>query len=117
MFSRFDNMMQHTQTHRPKRDRPNFATRSSSRKQHRVTHEPWLHPTKKRRPDLCVETREDHTFSGGLVSPVSDDDEMCHHKRRMSVAELCNPIESKVYLTRDELEAVQAFDRLRRCTH
>ncbi|KAI8150183.1 hypothetical protein BJV82DRAFT_586178 [Fennellomyces sp. T-0311] len=89
MFSRFDNMMQHTQTHRP----------THQRKQQ----------------------QDQQTYQGGLMSPVSlgspeqphweddESDEDVPKQRRLSVADLCNPI----HLTLDEFEALEGFARFR----
>ncbi|KAF7728908.1 hypothetical protein EC973_005303 [Apophysomyces ossiformis] len=106
MFSRFDNMMQHTQTHQANRTKVKDDTRK-----------PTL---AKKRPDLSIEpiSYEPQQQVGGLVSPVSLgspetipclDDE---GQRRLSVADLCHRTNQKeIHLTQDEFEALQAFGR------
>ncbi|KAI9474326.1 hypothetical protein BDB00DRAFT_860632 [Zychaea mexicana] len=131
MFSRWDNMMQHTQTHRTTTSpHPN---QQQPRKQHQ---------------EQASTTR---VYQGGLMSPVSlgspeqaswsssdedafeeineqqeqeerpqqdneynsdhqeEDEEEVQKQRRLSVADLCNPI----HLTLDEFEALEGFARFR----
>ncbi|KAI8388208.1 uncharacterized protein BYT42DRAFT_611277 [Radiomyces spectabilis] len=151
MFSRFDNMMQHTQTHRSHRpshsslgtDHAGPGTRSSTRmrQQHREAEQ-----QRRRSTDLHVDTVNDkHDLQSrrssvhndmDLISPVSlaspesfssvdsEPEEDLHphpsttttepKSRRLSVADLCNPVDEKerlIHLTKDEFEALQGFSR------
>lgn len=127
-------MMQHTQTHRNNSYNiisPNTrSTRASSQRHHH-----------KEENNLHIDTAATTTTScSGLISPVSlsspkhiiqestgsysssdeeDDDESTHmmsplpSRRRLSIAELCNPTTTCVFLTKDEFEALEGFDRFR----
>ncbi|KAI8076199.1 hypothetical protein BDF21DRAFT_422789 [Thamnidium elegans] len=139
-FSRFDNMMQHTQTHRNNSYNiisPNTrSTRASS--QMKMNQESCQD---KRNLHIDTEsTTSPPTSSSGLISPISlsspkhtrqestcsysssddDDEEESTHmmsplpsRRRLSIAELCNPTTTSVFLTKDEFEALEGFDRFR----
>lgn len=181
MFSRFDNMMQHTQTHnhsRNKKNREKFTEHHESskepaaarRKQSRALPPPPLQTTMLTPPSshqkLCsakVVAGSWHSLPELPISPVSpthnqwsycqtcsspqhspaslvlsatsppssaEDEPLspaphsASTDRRMSVAELCNPVdeqpdvhslflplEERVSLTQDEYEALQGFTR------
>ncbi|KAI9271015.1 hypothetical protein EDC94DRAFT_596849 [Helicostylum pulchrum] len=143
-FSRFDNMMQHTQTHRNNSYNiisPNTrSTRASSQRNH--------HHHKEEKPcqkNLHIDTKSTTTAAtscSGLISPISlsspkhtlqestgsysssddeeeDEDESTHmmsplpSRRRLSIAEICNPTTTCIFLTKDEFEALEGFDRFR----
>ena len=95
MFSRFDNMMQHTQTHR--------------------SHQQPPLPLRRRR-----RSSTSSTSTAESVATLSDSDLVTKEPppppRRLSIADLCNPQEDHRHpeLTVDELEALQAFGRLQR---
>lgn len=120
--------MQHTQTHR---NNSNYSIISHKRDT-RSTTKAKRHVQKK---NIYIQT------SHGLVSPISlsptnknhslsmcsssssseEDDDDFHYvpKRRLSIADLCNPLEteethSKLHqLTKDEFEALEGFGRFR----
>ncbi|GAA5813256.1 hypothetical protein MFLAVUS_006731 [Mucor flavus] len=142
-FSRFDNMMQHTQTHRNNSYNiisPNTrSTRASLQRHHHKEEESCQ---KNLRIDTATAAAAT-TSCSGLISPVSlsspkhiiqesigstgsysssdeeDDDESTHmmsplpSRRRLSIAELCNPTTTCVFLTKDEFEALEGFDQFR----
>ncbi|KAG2195278.1 hypothetical protein INT47_005053 [Mucor saturninus] len=141
-FSRFDNMMQHTQTHRSnsyniitaKERHHTRATRAQVKKEE--TNEEIKKP-------LQIQTT--HSVSSGLFSPVSPQSNTpspnpkkraysyssCYSsdeegstssthtntptsRRRLSIADLCNPISTgPVCLTKDEYEALEGIGRFR----
>lgn len=119
MFSRFDNMMQHTQTHR---STPDFK------------HHHYSQRRRKPSASLTINTTKGAKFrpEESLISPVSlpstcssSDGEDQRRRRCLSIADLCNPSSSQDQpannrtdvnreLSQDEVEALQAFGRLHR---
>ncbi|ORX48029.1 hypothetical protein DM01DRAFT_1410047 [Hesseltinella vesiculosa] len=105
-FSRFDNMMQHTQTHRNHQlttpismyDRTAFHYQ----KDKVILHRPAS-------PVLLLSP------TSSLDSSSEDEEEWMDY-RRLSIADLCNPIDQspkKPSLTHEEIEVIQAFSKLR----
>lgn len=120
-------MMQHTQTHRHHHSVNNSSNsndsssmQSKSRAQQRRSSMSKIKDEARKPAALSVDTTSlshENTY-GGLVSPVSlgspkQWDEMpASPKRRLSVADLCNPPEEyQVNLTPDEYEALEGFAR------
>ncbi|KAI7848146.1 hypothetical protein BDC45DRAFT_524139 [Circinella umbellata] len=138
MFSRWDNMMQHTQTHRTNQHPNNSHQRKQQQHQEKIQQQNQEQHERQRH-------QAEQACQGGLMSPISlgspeqpqwddvaDDDhdqvvqEIQQHnyqqeqpkiekmdvvpkQRRLSVADLCNPI----HLTLDEFEALEGFARFR----
>ncbi|ORZ02635.1 hypothetical protein BCR43DRAFT_519923 [Syncephalastrum racemosum] len=101
-FSRFDNMMQHTQTHRPCQERKGS-----------VHHEVELIKPNDHTTSFEQKTGPSYE-SSGLLSPVSLGSPTLDDipQRRLSVADLCNEQcqeEPSVHLTQDEFEALEGF--------
>lgn len=122
MFSRFDNMMQHTQTHRSNSSNiSNTYHRSQRRRRTRINSIDTTSST--------MSSSNDSIDSSTISSPPSPPED-CDKRRRLSIAELCNPSsptswpmspttptddvhhENKIKLTVDEMEALQALGRL-----
>ncbi|ORZ22506.1 hypothetical protein BCR42DRAFT_406327 [Absidia repens] len=174
-FSRFDNMIQHTQTHRkdPQQCKLSEDQRYQHQYQHQLTiaksmpfhernhkvilHQPSSvttrhHTTSQAQENSSICLPENHAGSESPVSLASvsmmdsassdeDDDEdddsnvenaqyyhhdehvhwMDHSYRQLSVADMCNPMVAQQslkmdQLTSDEVEAIQAFGKLRQAT-
>ncbi|KAI8880509.1 hypothetical protein K501DRAFT_335326 [Backusella circina FSU 941] len=136
-FSRFDNMMQHTQTHRaapPSSSSPKNSNKKSTAVTQTRSSARVQKPLKKE-SRLTIKTTSHSPVYPGLVSPVSlsscndesdyDDDIIIsppppppqQQRRRLSIAELCNPPKNEgmpdVQLTKDEFEALEGFGRFR----
>ncbi|KAI8369901.1 hypothetical protein EDC96DRAFT_503783 [Choanephora cucurbitarum] len=96
-FSRFDNMMQHTQTHRNLQQELVIHQAKKSMRRTRSSN------SKHRPPALC---------SSSSSSEEEEDDLSPPPRRRLSVADLCNPPQLSLdHLTKDEFEAIEALDR------
>ncbi|KAI8344451.1 hypothetical protein BC941DRAFT_408666 [Chlamydoabsidia padenii] len=138
-FSRFDNMMQHTQTHRRESEllEPNcYHPASPCAMDKVVLHQPnSMHydpispvvssvdsmadsscSSSEEEEEEENETLQTHTYFDLKVH----DSWMAGHRRRLSVADLCNPMDQSPLkanqLTHDEVEALQAFGKLRQAT-
>ncbi|KAI8373841.1 hypothetical protein BD560DRAFT_393753 [Blakeslea trispora] len=99
-FSRFDNMMQHTQTHRNSQQQEELVIHQAKKTTRRTRSST---PTKHRSlPALCSSSS----------SEDDEEEEDLHHHRRLSVADLCNPPQLSLdHLTKDEYEAIEGLDR------
>lgn len=129
MFSRFDNMMQHTQTHRSSSSPNNMGNtyqRSQRRRRSRISS---IDTT------MSTSSSSNDSIDSATASPPSQPEDR-DKRRRLSIAELCNPPstspswpmspttptddihhspsqhENKIKLTADEMEALQALGRL-----
>ncbi|KAI8342897.1 hypothetical protein BC941DRAFT_409856 [Chlamydoabsidia padenii] len=121
-FSRFDNMMQHTQTHRRNshqpmdHQQPQLSPPMSSRVLLRQPQAPSTPPTGSESPDSLSSV-------SSYSSDEDDEEDHYYHPppyRRLSVADMCNPMDQHPLkigqLTNDEVEVIQAFDQLRHAT-
>ncbi|KAI9270474.1 hypothetical protein BDA99DRAFT_321385 [Phascolomyces articulosus] len=159
MFSRWDNMMQHTQTHRtnqplptttPSQQQSQSSQPQRKQKIQQQQQQQQIHPQeqgglRQRQQQEQQQQQQQQVYQGGLMSPISlgspeqphwddivedqvvqeipsclrhDHDQQEQEKkekeivpkqRRLSVADLCNPI----HLTLDEFEALEGFARFR----
>jgi len=100
-------MMQHTQTHRHHPQQPMPASAyarlpyDQQAKDRVVLHRPAS-------PVLLLSPTSSNDSS-------SDDDEEWMDQRRLSIADLCNPIDlppKKLPLTHDEIEVIETFQKL-----
>ncbi|KAI8997192.1 hypothetical protein BDB01DRAFT_770190 [Pilobolus umbonatus] len=161
-FSRFDNMMQHTQTHRNSSNKGNMnylpegkgqihidkfgqgtrtlSTRAQTKRGSITKVQTACEFNMKNQTRYPLQNNHSHVnishpshlpspSSPSLSSPVSssyssssdeDDNHPAMYRRRLSVADLCNPISTSTYntpppihLTKDELEALEGISRFR----
>lgn len=140
-FSRFDNMMQHTQTHR--NNNYNIITGGSNqsksscnhkenttRSSTRVAQRQQQHQQQQQSsPSPLFSPKRNHSrqHSSTSSSEEEDEEEEMEHpitptRRRLSVADLCNPSDTitnattnmnNIHLTKDEYEALEGFGRFR----
>ncbi|ORZ00992.1 hypothetical protein BCR43DRAFT_486181 [Syncephalastrum racemosum] len=130
MFSRFDNMMQHTQTHRTALPPLTTTTDSTSKRRRRQSSCSSTSSSESSdpvTPTACTSpiasggcSSMNNKSSGKINTPTISS----NGRRRLSIADLCNPtpsasahtrissVPSGVRLTKDELEALQAFNHL-----
>lgn len=113
-FSRFDNMMQHTQTHKATRSKSPSSTlsMSSSTSTTSSIYEPELTPelTLSNSHQLIDSSDEDHSINGSYPTTSPS---LSSSATTTTTTTQTPPLMKELHLTQDEFEALQGFGRFK----